>query len=56
VIATGFSGHGFCLGPLSGLLCADLATGRAPRHDLSAFRLARFVRSPGMTVSLTLHG
>lgn len=56
VIAAGFSGHGFCLGPLSGLLCADLATGRAPRHDLSAFRLARFVRSPDMAASLTLHG
>ena len=56
VIAAGFSGHGFCLGPLSGLLCADLATGRAPRHDLSAFRLARFVHSPDMAASLTLHG
>ncbi|MEO7762179.1 MAG: FAD-binding oxidoreductase [Casimicrobiaceae bacterium] len=42
VIAAGFSGHGFCLGPVSGLLCADLALGRAPRHDVSAFRLDRF--------------
>ena len=56
VIAAGFSGHGFCLGPISGLLCADLALGRAPRHDLSAFRLARFARRVTTPSELTLHG
>jgi sarcosine oxidase subunit beta len=30
IVAAGFSGHGFCLGPVTGLLCADLALGRAP--------------------------
>jgi len=59
VIAAGFSGHGFCLGPVSGQLCADLASGRAPRHPTDAFRLVRFratdsVDSP--TAELTLHG
>ena len=56
VIAAGFSGHGFCLGPVSGLLCADLALGRVPRHDLSAFRLARFAQPVSAPSGLTLHG
>ncbi|MEO8302917.1 MAG: FAD-binding oxidoreductase [Betaproteobacteria bacterium] len=56
VVATGFSGHGFCLGPVSGLLCADLALGRKPRHDVSAFRLARFDGRPIAPAELTLHG
>jgi sarcosine oxidase subunit beta len=56
VAAAGFSGHGFCLGPVSGLLCADLAVGRKPRHDLSAFRLERFANRPLAQAELTLHG
>ena len=56
VVAAGFSGHGFCLGPVSGLLCADLALGRAPRHDLAAFRLARFRGKPIAPAALSLHG
>jgi sarcosine oxidase subunit beta len=56
IIAAGFSGHGFCLGPVSGLLCADLALGRVPRHDLSAFRLARFAQRVTAPSGLSLHG
>ena len=56
VVAAGFSGHGFCLGPVSGQLCADLAIGRAPRHDLSAFRLVRFSRYETEHATLALHG
>jgi sarcosine oxidase subunit beta len=57
VVAAGYSGHGFCLGPVSGQLCADLALGRAPRHDLSAFRLDRFAgRAAAALADLTLHG
>jgi sarcosine oxidase subunit beta len=56
VIAAGFSGHGFCLGPISGLLCADLSMGRVPRNDLSDFRLARFARRATTPTELTLHG
>ena len=41
-IATGMSGHGFGVGPAFGRIAAALATGAAPGHDLSAFRLARF--------------
>ena len=56
VVAAGFSGHGFCLGPISGLLIADLALGRAPRLDLAAFRLARFREGPSTLSELALHG
>jgi sarcosine oxidase subunit beta len=56
VIAAGFSGHGFCLGPVSGLLCADLANGRTPRLDLDAFRLERFAQGEHAKAELTLHG
>lgn len=41
-LLAGFSGHGFCLGPLIGKLMAEwLAEGR-PSMDLSAFRWTRF--------------
>ena len=56
VVAAGFSGHGFCLGPVSGLLCADLALGRTPRHDLAAFRLARFAGASAAAPRPELHG
>ena len=38
VIATGFSGHGFALGPAGGLLAAELALGEVPSVELKAFR------------------
>lgn len=41
-IATGFSGHGFGIGPGAGLLMADLVTGTKPVVDPSEFRLSRF--------------
>ena len=41
-IGTGFSGHGFTLGPAAGHVLADLATGSTPSIDLSPFRVARF--------------
>jgi glycine/D-amino acid oxidase-like deaminating enzyme len=42
LIATGFSGHGFGIGPAAGYLMAELATGRTPLVDLHPFRFARF--------------
>jgi glycine/D-amino acid oxidase-like deaminating enzyme len=42
LIATGFSGHGFGIGPAAGWLTAELAQGRPPLVDLHPFRLARF--------------
>jgi glycine/D-amino acid oxidase-like deaminating enzyme len=42
VIATGFSGHGFALGPATGRLLSELAMGEAPFADISAFDPHRF--------------
>jgi glycine/D-amino acid oxidase-like deaminating enzyme len=42
VIATGFSGHGFGIGPGAGRLVADLVTGDSPIVDPAAFRYTRF--------------
>ncbi len=42
VIATGFSGHGFGIGPGAGRLVADLATGASPVADPRDFRFSRF--------------
>lgn len=41
-IATGFSGHGFGIGPGAGRLMADLVTGDTPIVDPSPFRWSRF--------------
>src|SRR5690242_9093556 len=41
-VATGFSGHGFGIGPGAGRLVADMATGVAPIVDPLPFRLSRF--------------
>jgi glycine/D-amino acid oxidase-like deaminating enzyme len=42
IIATGFSGHGFGIGPAAGKLAADLATNARPVVDPTPFRLGRF--------------
>jgi glycine/D-amino acid oxidase-like deaminating enzyme len=41
-LATGFSGHGFGIGPGAGRLIADLVTGDAPIVDPAPFRFSRF--------------
>jgi glycine/D-amino acid oxidase-like deaminating enzyme len=41
-IATGFSGHGFGIGPAAGRLAADLVSGRTPLVDPTPFRFGRF--------------
>lgn len=41
-VATGFSGHGFGIGPGAGRLVADLVTGRAGAPELRSLRLGRF--------------
>jgi len=42
IVATGFSGHGFGIGPGAGRLAADLATAQTPSVDPTPFRLSRF--------------
>lgn len=41
-IATGFSGHGFGIGPAAGRLAAEIAMGDTPSVDPQAFRVNRF--------------
>jgi glycine/D-amino acid oxidase-like deaminating enzyme len=41
-IATGFSGHGFGIGPGAGRLVADLVSGEAPVVDPREFRFGRY--------------
>jgi glycine/D-amino acid oxidase-like deaminating enzyme len=41
-IATGFSGHGFGIGPAAGRLAAELAIGDTPSADPAPFRASRF--------------
>lgn len=44
IVATGFSGHGFGLGPAVGRHVARLATGNAPSDSLAPLRFDRFAR------------
>jgi len=41
-LASGFSGHGFGIGPAAGRIMADLIQGRSAEHDLTRFRFDRF--------------
>ena len=41
-VATGFSGHGFGIGPGAGKAIANLLSGRKSEIDISEFRLSRF--------------
>lgn len=49
-LATGFSGHGFGIGPAAGRLMADIVTGRPPLVDPHDFRFSRF--SDGSKIEL----
>jgi glycine/D-amino acid oxidase-like deaminating enzyme len=42
VLATGFSGHGFAMGPIAGRLVAELIVDGKPSLDIAAFRFSRF--------------
>ncbi|MCY4348997.1 MAG: FAD-binding oxidoreductase [Thiotrichales bacterium] len=46
IIACGFSGHGFGIAPVTGLVLRDLTLGEPPRLPLDAFRRARFADFP----------
>ncbi|NQW09208.1 MAG: FAD-binding oxidoreductase [Alphaproteobacteria bacterium] len=47
-LATGFSGHGFGIGPGAGHAMAELVRGRTPAVDISALQYARFNRRGGI--------
>jgi len=44
-VATGFSGHGFGIGPGAGRLMADIVAGDPPVVDPAPYRLSRFPRT-----------
>jgi glycine/D-amino acid oxidase-like deaminating enzyme len=52
VLASGFSGHGFGIGPGAGRLAAELATGATPVVDPAPFRLSRFARAEAPAAAL----
>lgn len=51
ILAAGFSGHGFGIGPGSGHLVADIATGQTPIVDPHPYRLARFTAGAAIDVA-----
>lgn len=55
VAAMGFSGHGFCLGPVTGQILSALALGQPSPLPIEPFRLARFDGVSGRQ-SVELHG
>jgi glycine/D-amino acid oxidase-like deaminating enzyme len=49
-LATGFSGHGFGIGPAAGRLMADIVVGRPPIVDPTPFRFKRFTDGSKITL------
>lgn len=56
VVTMGFSGHGFCLGPITGRLVSDLVQERRPRLAIEPFKYSRFHNSRTFAEGATLHG
>ncbi|WP_428700052.1 NAD(P)/FAD-dependent oxidoreductase [Stappia sp.] len=56
VVAAGFSGHGFGIGPVTGPIAARLVLGETPGHGIDSFRFDRFASSAAAPAPLTLHG
>ena len=55
-VAMGFSGHGFCLGPITGRIMAALVQGNDIDLPLDPFRIERFDGWNGVAEPITLHG
>jgi sarcosine oxidase subunit beta len=49
ILASGFSGHGFCLGPIAGKLISELIVDGEPSLSLREFRLSRFTQPAGQS-------
>jgi sarcosine oxidase subunit beta len=56
VLGMGFSGHGFCLGPVTGRILAALARDETPGLPIAPFTLARFATGAATSEPVTLHG
>ena len=55
VVAAGFSGHGFGIGPVTGEIISALTLGGTQPYDLAPFRAGRFASRQAFA-PLTLHG
>lgn len=55
VVAAGFSGHGFCLGPATGQIIAELVAGGATSFPIAPFRLGRLA-ADRQVAAPQLHG
>lgn len=58
IVAAGFSGHGFCLGPVTGEIVSQLALHGDTSYPIEPFRLERFAgrKGSGPALTATLHG
>jgi sarcosine oxidase subunit beta len=56
VVAMGFSGHGFCLGPITGRIIRDLVQGHQPELPIEPFGIRRFAALRNAQEPATLHG
>jgi sarcosine oxidase subunit beta len=56
VLAAGFSGHGFCLGPVTGQIIRELAIDGRSSLPIEPFRSDRFVAMDRGEEAATLHG
>ncbi|CAN5164957.1 FAD-binding oxidoreductase [soil metagenome] len=54
ILSTGYSGHGFGIGPGAGLLTANLVTGDRPIVDPQPFRFSRFTDGSDLTAQAGL--
>ncbi len=52
-LASGFSGHGFGIGPGAGRLIADMVTDRASASELAPFRFSRFSDGSDLSPKVT---
>jgi len=55
IIAAGFSGHGFCLGPVTGQIVRDLVLEGRTAFPIQPFKRDRFAAVSGLAAA-TLHG
>jgi sarcosine oxidase subunit beta len=56
IVAAGFSGHGFGIGPTTGSLLRDLVLETSPSLSLAPFSRARFAPNVQEPIEPTLHG
>jgi len=56
VVAAGFSGHGFCLGPVTGQIIRELVIDGHASLPIEPFRNDRFVAMDRGEEAATLHG